>query len=95
MYGKDVFHWPAYKSLRGATSARKKVGDIPKALAKVCREVSRRFAQTGDIVVITHKGQYGMGIVVDVNVVGTYPGELVHLVPLSVVPEDASFWRMP
>ncbi|KKL68066.1 hypothetical protein LCGC14_2128700 [marine sediment metagenome] len=58
--------------------AMKKVGGIPNALKASCAEVGRRFARTGDIVLIKHKGQYGMGIVVGPNVVGTYPGEKVH-----------------
>lgn len=95
MYGKDVFGWPTYSSKLDATKAKKKVGGIPKALRKVCTEIGRRFARTGDIVVITHKRQYGMGVVVGTNVVGTYPSELVHLVPLSIVPDDATFWRVP
>ena len=94
MYGKDVFRWPTYASKRGAVSARKKVGGIPNALGKVCTRVGRRFAQSGDIVVIIHKGEYGMGVVVGTNAVGTYPGEKVHLVPLTVVPDDAIFWRV-
>jgi hypothetical protein len=94
MYGKDVLRWPTYASKRGAISAQKKVGGIPNALAKACTEVGRRFARSGDVVVITHKGQYGMGVVVGMNVVGTYPGERVHLVPLGIVPDDATFWRM-
>jgi len=70
--------------------AMKKVGGIPNALKASCAEVGRRFARTGDIVLIKHKGQYGMGIVVGPNVVGTYPGEDVRLVSLTVVPDDAT-----
>ena len=95
MHGEDVFGWPKYASKRGAVSARKKVGDIPNALRKACTEVGRRFARSGDIVLIKHEGEYGMGVVVGSNVVGTYPGERVHLVPLPIVPADATFWRVP
>lgn len=94
MYGEDPFGWPTYKTKLGAMKAMKKVGGIPNALKASCAEVGRRFARTGDIVLIKHKGQYGMGIVVGPNVVGTYPGEDVRLVSLTVVPDDATFWRM-
>ncbi len=95
MCGEDPFGWPTYKTKLGAVKARKKVGDIPNALAAACREVGRRFAQSGDIVLIQHEGQYGMGLVVGPNVVGSYPGYDVDLVPLQAVPDDATFWRMP
>ncbi len=94
MYGTDVFGWPTYRSKLGATKARKKVGGILPALQRVCTAVGRRFARDGDIVVITHEGEYGMGIVLGTNAVGTYPGEPVSLVPLAVVPDDATFWRL-
>ena len=94
MYGTDVFGWPTYRSKAGAMKARKKVGGILTALQRACTAVGRRFAQDGDIIVITHKGEHGMGIVVGTNAVGTYPGEPVSLVPLSVVPDDATFWRL-
>ena len=94
MYGEDPFGWPTYKTKLGAMKALKTVGGIPNALETACKEVGRRFARTGDVVLITHKGEYGMGIVVGENVVGTYPGADVQLVPLTVVPDDATFWRM-
>ncbi len=95
MCGEDSFGWPPYKTKLGATKARKQVGGIPKALRTACHEVGRRFAQSGDIVLIRHKGEYGMGIVVGLNVVGAYPGCPVTLVPLGIVPDDATFWRVP
>lgn len=94
MYGEDVFGWPAYRSLKGAMSAKEKVGGIRKALKKDCARVGRRFARSGDVVLIKHKGEEGMGVVVGMNVVGTYPGYAVMLVPLSALPRNVTFWRM-
>ncbi len=94
MYGEDVFGWPTYKSLKGAMSAKAKVGGIRKALKKDCMRVGVKFARTGDIVLIKHKGEEGMGLVVGSNVVGTYPGYPVTLLPLSVLPRSASVWRV-
>lgn len=93
MFCEDIFRWPTYKSLKGAMSAKRKVGGIPKALEKACTRVGVRFAQTGDIVLISHEGQAGMGLVVGSNVVGSYPGYPVTLVPLDMLPDDASLWR--
>lgn len=94
MYGEDVFGWPDYKSLKGAMSAKEKVGGIRKALKKDCARVGIKFARGGDVVLIKHKGEEGMGVVVGTNVVGTYPGYPVTLVSLSVLPRSATLWRM-
>ncbi len=94
MYGEDVLGWPAYKSLKGAMSAKEKVGGIRKALKKACVRVGTKFARSGDIVLIKHEGEAGMGLVIGANVVGTYPGYPVTLVPLSMLPRSASFWRV-
>ncbi len=94
MYGEDVFEWSVYKSLKDATSAKEKVGGIRNALKKDCARVGTKFARSGDIVLIKHKGEEGMGVVVGANVVGTYPGYSVMLVPLSVLPRSASVWRV-
>ena len=93
MYGVDVFKWPTYKSLKGAMTAKAKVGGIRKALKKDCTQVGIKFARTGDIVLIKHEGEDGMGVVVGMNVVGAYPGYPVTLVPLSALPSNATVWR--
>ena len=95
MHGVDVFKWPVYKSLKGAMSAKDKVGGIRKALKKDCVRVGIKFARSGDIVLIKYKGEEGMGVVVGKDVVGTYPSYPVTLVPLTVLPRTASVWRVP
>ena len=95
MHGVDVFKWPVYKSLKGAMSAKDKVGGIRKALKKDCVRVGIKFARSGDIVLIRHKGEEGMGVVVGTNVVGSHPDYPVTFVPLSVLPRSASVWRVP
>ncbi len=94
MYGEDVFRWPVYKSLKGAMSAKEKVGGIRKALKKDCAKVGIKFARSGDIVLIRHKGEEGMGVVVGTNVVGSHPDYPVMFVPLSALPRNASAWRV-
>ena len=86
--------WPYYKGKTAAMRAMTKVGGIPAALEKVAKPVGRGFAQSGDVVLVKVDDGYGMGIVVGDNVVGTYPGYPVTLVPLRVIPDTALFWRV-
>ncbi len=97
IHGKRI-GWPAYKSKAGAMRAMSKVGGIPAALEKVATPVGRKFARSGDVVLVpvdepeAERG-YGMAVVVGDKVVGAHPGYPVTLVPLQVLPEDVTFWR--
>ena len=86
--------WPYYKGKTAAMRAMVKVGGIPAALAKLAQPVGRRRAQSGDVVLVEVEDGHGMGVVVGDYVVGTYPGYDVLIVPLRVVPDDATIWRL-
>jgi len=94
MHGENVLRWPAYKSKRGALAAKRRLGGLPAALEAAAHAIGRRFAGTGDVVLLEHEGEYGMGVIVGADVVGTYPGHPVTLVALSLLPADATFWRV-